>query len=254
MRNAQGDLPATDAVDQRWRGLYRVSGIFVLLVAVLSFASAWGARILYAPGYPSNPAAYLELISQHHSLALTTWSLWIVIDLLGLAPSVAMYMILHRYNRTVAMLGSLLLIFYAVYDVSATELNSLTLVVLSQGYSAATTDALRAPIIAAATYGYYALPLQTVLSFAIGPVGYLLWCVLMPRSIFGRWTAISGAIVSVVGLIGSAATVVPNSYILGLFQFICVRAIALWSILVGVQMYRYGHRLSANVVNAAVTS
>lgn len=162
-----------------------------------------------------------------------------------------MYIVLQRHNRTLALGGGLFAMFYAIYDVSVTELNSLTLVSLSQGYASAATDALKASFVAAATYGYYALPLQTVLSFAIGPIGYLLWCVPMARSFFGRWTAIFGVIVSVIGLIGSAAPLVPSSFILGLCQFICVRAIALWFIVLGVQLYRYGHRLPANVENIA---
>jgi hypothetical protein len=196
----------------------------------------------------------LQLVSQHQRLASVTWSLWIVMDFLGIAPTVAIYLVLRRYNRTLALLGSLLSMFYTIYDVCVTELNSLTLVSLSHGYVSATNDALRASFVAAATYGYYALPIQTVLSFAIGPLGYILWCVPMARSFFGRWLAIFGVIVNVIGLLGSAAPVVPSSYFLGLCQFLCVRLIAVWFIIVGVQLYRHGRRLPATVENTAVMS
>lgn len=128
-----------------------------------------------------------------------------------------------------------------------TELNSLTLVSLSQGFISATTGALKASFVGAATYGYYALPLETVLSFAIGPIGYLLFCVPLAKSFFGRWMAIFGAIVSIIGLLGSAAPVVPSSYFLGLCQFICVRAIAIWILILGVQLFRYSIHIPANV-------
>jgi hypothetical protein len=140
--------------------------------------------------------------------------------------------------------------FFSIYDVCVTELNSPTLVSLSHGYASATTDALRASFVAAATYGYYALPLQTVLSFATGTFGYLLWCVPMFKSIFRRGTAIFGAIVMVVALIGSAAPMFPST-ILGLCQFICVPACALWFVLVGAQLYRYGRHLPGQVAAAA---
>ena len=56
-----------------------------------------------------------------------------------------------------------------------------------------TTNALKAPYLNAATYGYAALPLQTVLSFGIGSLGYLLWSIVMLRGqIFHRWVAILG--------------------------------------------------------------
>lgn len=244
MENTQRNVLTPETVDFRWRGLYIVSGILMITSALLSFVVAYDARILYTSGYPGDPVSYLQLVAQHQQLAAITWSLWIVIDFLGIAPAVAMYIILQRYNRTLALLGSLLAISYAIYDFGVTELNSLTLVSLAHGYALAATESLRASFVAAATYGYYSLPLQTVLSFAIGPLGYLMWCVPMTRSFFGRWAAITGAIVSVIGILGSAAPIVPSSYFLGLCQFLCVRVIALWAIWIGVLLLRYGHQLS----------
>jgi hypothetical protein len=254
MENTQRKIYATETVDHRWRSLYMVSGMLLILGALLSFVVAYGARILYSSGYPGDPASYLQLIAQHQQLASITWSLWIVIDFLGIAPAVAMYIILQQYNRTLALLGSLFSISYALYDFGVTELNSLTLVSLAHGYALAATDSLRASFVAAATYGYYALPLQTVLSFAIGPLGYLLWCIPMTRSFFGRLPAIAGAIVSIIGLLGSAAPVVPSSYFLGLCQFLCVRVIALWAIWIGAKLLRYGYHLPVGACNPVIVS
>lgn len=50
-----------------------------------------------------------------------------------------------------ALVGSLTVGLYLFYDINVTELNSLTLVSLSQGYATAATDALRASYLAAAT-------------------------------------------------------------------------------------------------------
>jgi hypothetical protein len=238
--------------DQSWKRLYIVSGILLVLNAVLSFVVAYTGRILYASGYPSNPEAYLQLVSQHQQLASFTWSMWIVIDILPLPIIIAMYIILQRYNKTLALLGSMFALFYAIYDVSATELNSLTLVSLSHGYALATNLATKAAFVAAATYGYHALPFQTVLSFAIGPIGYLLWCVPMARSFFGRWLAIFGVIVSVIGLLGAGSPIFPTSVFLGWCAFLCVRLIAIWTIFLGVQLFRYGLRLPAYVAQKAI--
>jgi hypothetical protein len=232
-----------DEVDRSWRGLYCVSGILLIMTAVVWTVVTWTARSLYSSGYPGDPASYLQLISQHQALASLTWSLWILADFLLLAPTVALYIVLQRSNRTLALLGSLFAMFFNIYDVCVTELNSLTLVKLSQGYASATSDALKASFVAAATYGYHALPIQTVLSFAIGTFGYLLWCVPMFKSIFRRWTALFGAVWSIVGLMGSAAPLFPSSTTLGLFQFLCVPAVGLWFVFVGVQLYRYGSHL-----------
>jgi hypothetical protein len=245
---------AVDEVDRSWRGLYWVSGILLIVTAVVWTVVSRTASILYASGIPGDPESYLQLVSQHQVLASVTWSLWIISDFLLMAPTVALYLVLRPYNETLALLGSLFAMFFNVYDVCVTELNSLILVSLSHGYAGATTDVLRASFVAAATYGYHALPIQTALSYAVGTFGYLLWCVPMARSFFRRGTAIFGAIVMVVALIGSAAPMFPSSIILGLCQFVVVPACALWFVLVGAQLYRYGRRLPAQAAVAAAVS
>lgn len=242
VETTERNISTTETIDQKWRTLFSVSGIMLIITAVIWTIVSRTAGILYSSGFPGNPESYLQLVSQHQSLASITWSLWIISDFLLIAPTIALYVILERSNRTLALLGSLFAMFFNIYDFSVTELNSLTLVSLSHRYVTATTETLRASFVAAAAYGYYALPLQTVLSFAIGTFGYLLWCVPMLKSIFRRGTAIFGAVVMIIALIGSASPMIPSSFILGLCQFICVPACALWFVLVGLQLFRYGYR------------
>jgi hypothetical protein len=236
------NIEINDKAGRDWSGLFRASGILLILTAVIWTVVSRTASILYASGYPGDPAAYLQLISQHQFLASVTWSLWIVSDFLLMAPTIALFIILQRTNRTLALLGSLFAMFFNIFDICVTELNSLTLVYLSHGFASATTEALKNFFVSASAYGYYALPLQTVLSFATGTFGYLLWCLPMFKSVFRRATAVFGAIVMVIALVGSAAPLFPASIVLGLCQFICVPACALWFVFVGVQLYRLGKR------------
>jgi hypothetical protein len=236
------------SLEPSWKGLYRVSGVLAVIVGTLSFVLMLGGGTLYKSGYPSNPTAYLQLVSQHQALANGLWSLWILSDFLIIAPTVALYLILRHYNRTLALVGTLIAGLYIFYDISVTELNSLTLVSLSQGYASATTDALRASYVAAATYGYTALPLQTVLSFAVGSVGWLLWCVPMAKSFFRRPIAVFGGIVNVIGIIGAVAPVVggpSQSSILGWFQFLAPPLIGVWFIIIGFKLYRYSEHFAS---------
>ena len=177
IRRMLAKMASSEFVDQDWRGLYAVGGIMGILNGVLGLASSRMAYRLYSAGYPDAPAAYLQLVSQKQVLANSLWSLWILNDLLGFVSTVAIYLVLRRSNRTLALLGALFVFFYMFYDISVTELNSLTLVSLSQAYANAPTDAVRASYVAAAAYGYAALPLQTVLSFGVGAIGWLLWSV-----------------------------------------------------------------------------
>ncbi len=244
MERAERLAPVAQDANESWRGFYVVSAILLLLTGTIWFVVSRTSTMLYAAGYPGDPAGYLQLVSQHQLLASSTWSLWIIADFLLIAPTVAMYLVLQRQNKTLALLGSALAMFFNVYDVCVTELNSLTLVGLSNAYANAGSEAVRASLVGAAAYGYYALPIQTVLSFAVGSLGYLLWCIVMlkSRGIFPRWTAIFGAVGSAMGIAGSLSPIFP-SFVLGLLQYLCIPIVALWFIIVGVQLYRYTRRL-----------
>lgn len=54
----------------------------------------------------------------------------------------------------------------------------------------------------------------------------------------GKTRSCQRGTVNVIGILGSAAPVVPTSYFLGLCQFLCVRLKALELIVLGVQMLR----------------
>jgi hypothetical protein len=56
--------------DHSWKGLYSVSGVLLIITAVIWTIVTWTARSLYSSGYPGDPASYLQLISQHQQLAL----------------------------------------------------------------------------------------------------------------------------------------------------------------------------------------
>ena len=230
--------------ERQWKGFYSVSSILLIATAVVWLAVSWSARALYASGYPADAASYLDLVSRHQFLASVTWCLWILADFLLLAPTVALYLVLNRHRRTLALLGALFAMFFNFYDVCVTELGSLTLVSLSHAYANASTSAARNSIVQAATYDYYALPIQTVLSFAIGSIGYFFWSVAMLKSPFRRWTAIFGAAMSLVGIVGAVAPLSPSSVILGVCQFVCVPGVALWFVFLGVQLYRHTIHLS----------
>jgi hypothetical protein len=72
--------------------------------------------------------------------------------------------------------------------------------------------------------------------------------------VFRRGTAIFGAAVMVIALIGSLSPLLPASIVLGLCQFVCVPACALWFVLVGVQVFRYGRGAAGKNKNPAIAA
>jgi hypothetical protein len=235
----------SESVDQRWKRLYRPSGVLLIIEGIGGIVAFLMGAVLYKAGYPSNPEGYLQLISQEQLRANILWSLWIFGGFAFILPSVAMFLILRRDGRILALFGTLLSLFYSFYDISVTELNSLTLVSLSRAYANATSDALRANYVAAATYGYTALPFQTVLSFGIGAVAWFLWSLVMFKGhIFSRFMAIFGIIVNGIGIISAAAPLVPAASILGLLQFLTAPMTAIWFIMIGVRLYSFAGKIS----------
>jgi Domain of unknown function (DUF4386) len=237
------------SVDLSWKGLIRLGGILLIVSGIGgTFLSPLLSARLYASGTPTDATGYLQLFSQHQLLANLDWSFWLFGDLLLIPVSIAIYLVLRRVNNSVALVGSILSIVYVLFDICVTELNSLTLVTLSQGYASAATDALRAPYIAAATYGVAALSTQTFFSFTIGAVGWLFWSLLMSKSFFGKGSAIFGVIVNVMGILGGVGAMVQGTpfYLLGVFTILGAIFTGIWFIIIGAQLYRYGSHLSVS--------
>lgn len=228
-----------------WKGIYKLGGILCIVVAFVWNVLGRMAAVLYPSGVPGNATSYLQLVSQNQALASAIWVGWDVNDFLLIIPIVALYLVLRRYNRTLALLGATFNAFFIFYDISVTELNSLTLVSLSQSYSTAATDALKASFVGAATYGYAALPMQTVISFVTGTFGFLLWCYPMSKGVFRRRTAIFGAVVNTIAVIGSLSPIFPSSALLGIFYFITLPGVGIWFAIVGAQLYRHSDELAA---------
>ena len=179
----------------------------------------------YASGAGSGAASSLQLLSQHQLFYASDAVIWIVSDFFLMLVSVAAYLALRPVNRTAALVGTALVLVYTVFDICVTELNSLALISLSQGFSSAGTAALQATYVAAATYGTAALSVQTVFSYGIGAVGQLIWSVVMWKSFFGRGIASLGVVANILPILGAAASVVPASgplLILGLAQLLAL--------------------------------
>ena len=68
--------------------------------------------------------------------------------------------------------------------------------------------------------------------------------------VFSTWMGVLGIVVNVIGIVGSAAPVVPASFVLGLCQFLAIPLGAIWMIVIGIRLYRYGRRLQIGAAQA----
>jgi hypothetical protein len=230
-------------VDPSWKSLYKVGSILFVLTGIIWVAVSRLSMLLYPSGVPTDATSYLQLVSHNQLLAGSDWSLWIVADFLVIPAILALYFVLRDTSKTLALVGTALALMFPIFDISVSELNSLTLVSLAHGYASATSAALQAPFVAAATYGVAILPLETFMSYALS-IGFVVLSVAMLKSVFRRGTAIFGIAIMGVATIASVSALVPSSTVLGLLFFISVPGAALWLILVGFQLYRYTRHLA----------
>jgi len=231
--------------ETRWVEFVRAGGVLLIAAGIIGLVLSRLSGLLYASGTPTSAAGYLQLFSQHQFLASLDWLLWIVGDLWLIPASIAVYLALRGTRRLVAVAGTVLSLGYVIFDTCVTELDSLRIVRLAQSYAGATTDQLRAVHVALASGSVAALPILTFLSFTIGAAGWLLWSLLMTKTFFGRWSAVFGVIVNVMGILGGVGAIVQGTplYLLGLFTIFGAIFTALWFILIGTQLYRHGTRL-----------
>lgn len=223
----------------RWNGLLHNSGILAIIMGVIWVAVTYMSTALYRGGLPTTTTGFLQLFSQHEALAASTWSLWIVADIILIPITIALCIILKPVSKSLAVGGAILTLAFCIYDPLVSELQSLRLVGYSQAYTAATTESAKASIIANATGIVNALPLMTFISYFL-TIGPLLFAIAMVKSSqFRRGTAVFGIITCIMGVIGAFNAIGVSSTIVGIFFIVSVPAVALWFVLVGAQMRRH---------------
>jgi len=226
--------------------LYKVGAIALLVGSILGFflffMSLRAAQ--YSLGVPRDPVSQLQLLSNHSFFYASHAALWIIDDLITIIPAIAIYFVLRPINKAAAFTGLVISLAYVPYDIFVSDTNAIHLNILAQAYTATTSSALQAHYVAAASSGLAALPLEAALSFAIGSLGYLIYSALM-RSSFGKATAVLGIVVNAAAIIGAAGTLVPTfgiSIIFGLLELFAVPLTAVWTIIVGIKLYRFPRR------------
>ena len=221
-------------------GLLRISGILAIIMGILWVAVSYMEHESLPTGYQPPLSGFLQLFSQHQALAATTWSLWIVADIILVPITIALYIILKPVSKSLAVGGAILTLAFCIYDPLVSELQSLRLVGYSQAYMTATTEAAKASVITNATGIVNALPLMTFISYFL-TVGPLLFAIAMVKSNqFRRGTAVFGVVTNHDGSNWSlqcySESVLPS---LVCFFIVSVPAVALWFIIVGGQMLRH---------------
>lgn len=154
--------------------------------------------------------------------------------------ALALYVALRGINRNVMLVAAAFVMLFVVLDLPLTWANLASLMDLSDGYAAASTEAQRAVFAQAAMYpsSVLASGLLFVYNTLTLSVGILLTGVVMLKGIFSRTTAhlaVATGLLGIVSVAGSFFTSALDATII-----FASTATTLWVMFAGYRLYRLG--------------
>ncbi len=239
---APSDVPGTEPTesgrpDASWGPLYTAGGAAALLYVLLVLIPV--VLIFTAPVPPSEGRALLEYVAAHKVTYLTQLVCFVGLAVPALVVFGAVAVALKHLNKTVAAIGGLFGIVSEVIALaSGSSPQSLHggLVVLSNSYQAADTEAERAGLASAAD----------ALIAATNAVGWggiltaaaiLILSVIMRRSSFGKAVGTLGVVTGAVGIVSEAL-----QPMLGFGYLLYGLLLPTWFALVGWKLLRLDRR------------
>lgn len=186
-----------------WVPLYRTAGVAALLFVAFGVA----ALALYFVDAPptSGGEATLRFIADHKASYIAQQLLWLVPSLFGLVVFTALLVAQFPASPSLALLGFVVGAgsWIALLAVPTTSVGSLSLVTLSDQYTAATGDGARSALVAAAE-ALVAENNTVTLAGVLTPLGVLLIALPMIRGPLPRWIGWLGIVTGALGLAAEA--------------------------------------------------
>ena len=212
----------------RSKWMYKVGGFSLIIVGV-SYLMGAVLSLMIGPA-PSGAAEYMNALADHKLISLTNFAFFTLADICLIPASLALYHALKGVNKKAMIVASALIVLFAVFDAAVTELCSFQLVALTQGFTAATTEAQRSAIMLTANSLLSTLPIATLCSFVISSVGLLIAAAVMLESSFSKPAAIPGLTAGIAGTAGGFYILAP---VLSLLIMPSLVAMGIWGIFSG---------------------
>jgi hypothetical protein len=218
--------------DSSWRALLRIGSISCLISAVLSVVFF---ILLISLNPPSDTAGLLNFVGAQRQTFINVQAYLVVEGLFILPVVLVMYPALKDVNRSIvliaAALGGLGLIFHF-----ASVTSSLSLVGLSDGYSAATSSTSQAAYLASAVAVHGVDDSTTAVNnLFFSLFGFFASWVMLKSATFGKLAGYPGI---VWGVVGTAVTALPALDIQGIVSIVVGLLQVLWLAVVGLRLRR----------------
>ena len=226
------------AIDRDWKCLYRVGGISALLLGLAYLVITALFVAVGAP--PKETEAHLRYLAGNTRVWWGILGLSVLTDFLFVPVAASLYFALKGINRTAMLFATACVGLFVVLDLALTWTNYAVLITLSGNYAAATSDAQRAIIVAAANYPSALLgsPLFGVYVILVPGVGFLLTGLVMLRGIFSKTTGYLGLVSGILAIISVVGPIFVSSS--GVTVIIASALSTVWIFFVGYRLYRLG--------------
>ena len=228
--------------DPEGKWLYRVGGLSGMAVGI-GYLLTIPVTTIAAGGFPPpGIEARLAFFAEHAAGWWAVTGLMVITDLLYVPFFLALYDALKGFNKYLMLLAFACAGLFVLLDLAITWTSFPSLMILSGNYAAATSDAQRAIIVAAAGYPSAIIdsPLSGIYAILFPGLGELLASLVMRKGIFSKALAYMGVIAGVSGILAGIGPIFISD--LETFQYINASLAMLWFFFVGLKLNKLAHQ------------
>ena len=224
-------------VGREERATYRIGGSAAMALGI-GYVVTMAVYATVGPP-PTDGEAWLIYSAGKSSAWWAIVGLAILTDLLFIPVAFALYLLLRRVSRNAMAMATALVLLFVVLDLAVTQANFAALITLSGDYQAASTEADRAAILAAATYATAVISSTVgIYSIVVLATGEMVLGIVMLRSDFSRAAAVVAIAAGVLGILSVAgASLAPGVRDLVIASSVLT---TLWVLLLGYRLFVRG--------------
>jgi len=240
--SAQNMLVNAVGPDGKW--IYRVGGISAIVLG-LGYLLTFPVVIVYAGGFPPpGVEAKLVFFAEHAGEWWAATALMVFTDLLYVPVFLALYQALKGINKYMMVLALACEGLFVALDLAITWTAYSSLTTMGGVYAAATSDAQREIIAAAAGYpsAITDSSLLGIYIVFIPALGLLFASLVMRKGIFNKVLAYLGVIAGVFGILAGIGSLFISD--LETAQYINASLAMIWFFFVGFKLYKLGHQVN----------
>jgi hypothetical protein len=226
-----------NSVDPEGKWLYRVGGIAAIVLVVGYFVSiaiyAWVGD-QPASGVDAQLAYFADQAAGWWAIVL----LMVFTDLLLVPIFFGLYLALKHINKGLMLVALTFTAFlFVILDLAVTWTAFSTMIIAGTEYVAATTEAQRAALAAAAAYpsAIVISPLAGTYAIVFPALGVLFASLVMLKGVFNKATAYIGVAMGLTGVLWMGSFFIDG---LAVLRYINAMLAAVFYLLVGIRLYR----------------